>query len=296
MKPSKTRLAAVSTLAFLAASGPVSCADEFDYGAFLKTVQVPPGFTIELAAGEPALRFPMFACFDDEGRLYVAESSGKDLYAGLQKLTRDCRVSRLEDADGDGRFEKSVVFHEGVTFPMGLAWHDGKLYLADPPNLVALTDTDGDGRADKREVILSGFGHADNGSLHGLSFGPDGLLYFTMGEPDGWKLPRGDGSFLEGVAGALFRCRPDGSRPEVISRGFENLVEVEFMPGGEFIGTDNWYQKPAGGYRDALVDCAPGGLYPYANRRAGSGTARRLLLRGTCRPRAEASSRPARPS
>ena len=45
---------------------------------------------------------------------------------------------------------------------------------------MALTDTDGDGRADKREVILSGFGHTDNGSLHGLTFGPDGLLYFTM--------------------------------------------------------------------------------------------------------------------
>jgi glucose/arabinose dehydrogenase len=68
---------------------------------------------------------------------------------------------------------------------MGLAWRDGRLYLADPPELVALTDTDGDGRADQREVILSGFGHTDNGSLHGLTFGPEGLLYFTMGEPDG---------------------------------------------------------------------------------------------------------------
>jgi putative membrane-bound dehydrogenase-like protein len=236
----------------------------FDYAAFLKEVRVPPEFSIELAAGAPGIRFPMFACFDDAGRLYVAESSGNDLYAGLQKLTRDCRVSRLEDTNGDGVFDKGVVFQEGVTFPMGLAWHEGRLYLADPPELVALMDTDGDGRADKREVILSGFGHTDNGSLHGLTFGPDGLLYFTMGAPDGWKLPRGDGTFLEGVAGALFRCRPDGSRPEVISRGFENLVEIEIMPGGEFIGTDNWYQVPAGGYRDALVDCAPGGLYPYA--------------------------------
>jgi HEAT repeat protein len=43
-----------------------------------------------------------------------------------------------------------------------------------------------------------------------------------------------------------------------------NLVEVEFLPGGELIATDNWYQMPAGGDRDALVDCAPGGLYPYA--------------------------------
>ncbi len=251
---------ALGVLAWTVSAAPPA----FDYAAFLKAVRVPADFTIELAAGEPMVRFPMFACFDDAGRLYVAESSGNDLYAGLRKLTRDCRVSRLEDADGNGRFDVSTVFAQGVTFPMGLAWHEGRLYLADPPNLVALADTDGDGRADKREVILSGFGHTDNGSLHGLTFGPDGLLYFTMGEPDGWKLPRGDGTFLEGVAGALFRCRPDGSQPEVISRGFENLVEIEFMPGGEFIGTDNWFQKPAGGYRDALVDCAPGGLYPYA--------------------------------
>ncbi|MEN9676671.1 MAG: hypothetical protein RIS76_2567 [Verrucomicrobiota bacterium] len=241
-----------------------SAAAAFNYDVFLQGVRLPPEFTIELAAGEPMVRFPMFACFDDQGRLYVAESSGKDLYAGLKKLTRDCRVLRLEAPDGNGRFEKATVFQDHVTFPMGLAWHEGRLYLADPPNLVALTDTDGDGRADQREVILSGFGHTDNGSLHGLTFGPDGLLYFTMGEPDGWRLPQGDGSFLEGVAGALFRCRPDGSRPEVISRGFENLVEIEFMPGGEIVGTDNWYQKPAGGYRDALIDCAPGGLYPYA--------------------------------
>jgi glucose/arabinose dehydrogenase len=248
----------------LFAGASLRAAAPFDYDTFLKAVRMPPEFTIELAAGDPLIRFPMFACFDDEGHLYVAESSGRDLYAGLKSLSRDCRVSRLEDANGDGRFEKTVVFQGRVTFPMGLAWRAGRLYLADPPELVALRDTDGDGRADRREVILSGFGHTDNGSLHGLTFGPDGLLYFTMGEPDGWKLPRGDGTFLEGVAGALFRCRPDGSRPEVISRGFENLVEVEFLPGGEIIGTDNWFQRPAGGYRDALVDCSPGGLYPYA--------------------------------
>ena len=87
---------------------------------------VPTGFSIERVAGEPAIQFPMFACFDEEGRLYVAESSGRDLYAGLKALTRDCRVSRLEDLDGDGRFEKSTLFATNVTFPMGLAWHQGR--------------------------------------------------------------------------------------------------------------------------------------------------------------------------
>jgi len=194
--------------------------------------------------------------------LYVAESSGKDLYAGLQKQSRECRVSVLEDRDGDGFFESVRVFADKLVFPMGLAWREGRLYVPDPPDLVTLEDTDGDGVADKRTVLLTGFGHQDNGSLHGLTFGPDGWLYFTMGDPDGYRLKLPNGGELRGDTGALLRCRPDGSSPEALCSGFENLVEVVFLPGGEIIGTDNWFQLPEGGVRDALVDLAPGGLYP----------------------------------
>ena len=159
------------------------------------------------------------------------------------------------------------MFADKLVFPMGLVWRDGKLYVADPPDLVTFEDADGDGRADKRTVILTGFGHKDNGSLHGLTFGPDGLLYMTMGSPDGYKLKRTDGSVLEGESGALIRCRPDGSDPEVLCRGFENLVEVVWTPRGEAIGTDNWFRDPnatgSGGLRDALVHLTDGGLYPY---------------------------------
>src|ERR1041385_462607 len=115
---------------------------------------VPSGYSIQKVAGDPDIRFPMFGAFDERGRLFVAESSGLDLYAELQKLSRTCRISVLEDRDGDGRFETSRVFADGLVFPMGLVWHEGRLYVADPPDLVALEDTDGDGRADKRTKIL----------------------------------------------------------------------------------------------------------------------------------------------
>src|SRR6267378_7181825 len=72
--------------------------------------RVPQGFTIERIDAEGAIRFPMFACFDDRGRLFVTESSGLDLYAELSALTRKCRITLLEDKDGDGRFEKARVF------------------------------------------------------------------------------------------------------------------------------------------------------------------------------------------
>lgn len=223
---------------------------------------VPPGYSVEQVAGAPDIRFPMFATFDERGRLFVAESSGLDLYAELQKLSHTCRISVLEDRDGDGRFETAHVFAEGLVFPMGLCWHAGRLYVADPPNVVAFEDKDGDGHADGRTVILGQFGHQDNGSLHGLIFGPDGWLYMTLGQPDGYRLTRSDGSILTGNSGALFRCRPDGSDVQVLCRGFENLVEIEFMPGGEIIGTDNWFYVPSQGVRDALVHLLEGGLYP----------------------------------
>src|SRR4051812_46920965 len=133
-------------------------------------LRVPPGFVIEKVAGEPDVVFPMFAALDDRGRLFVTESSGLDLYKELQALTRKCRVSVLEP-DGRGGFHKARVFADKLVFPMGLAWRDGKLYVADPPDLVTLEDTDGDGKADRRTVVLGNFvGHRDNGSLHGLVF------------------------------------------------------------------------------------------------------------------------------
>src|SRR6185503_19212104 len=105
--------------------------------------RAPPGFAMSLAAGDPEVVFPMFAAMDERGRLFVAESSGLDLYAELKALTRRCRVRVLEDRDGDGRFESSGVFADHLVFPMGLAWRDGRLYVADPPDLVAFTDADG---------------------------------------------------------------------------------------------------------------------------------------------------------
>src|SRR5688572_17327590 len=78
-------------------------------------LHVPDGFVVE-RVDQANTRYPMFAAFDDRGRLFVAESSGLDLYAELVALTRKCQVRMLEDRDGDGKFEKSTIFADKLVF------------------------------------------------------------------------------------------------------------------------------------------------------------------------------------
>src|SRR5947208_9211651 len=74
------------------------------------TFTLPPGFTIELVAGPPLVNRPITASFDEEGRLYVADSSGSNENVQEQLKKKPHRIVRLEDAKGTGRFDKATVF------------------------------------------------------------------------------------------------------------------------------------------------------------------------------------------
>ena len=143
---------------------------------------VPPGFEVERVAGPPLVDRPIVADFDDEGRLYVADSSGSNDRVEKQLADRPHRIVRLEDTNGDGRFDASVVFADKMMLPEGTMWFDGSLYVAAPPSIWKLTDTDGDGVADRREEWYKGetlTGCAND--LHGPYLGPDGWIYWTKG-------------------------------------------------------------------------------------------------------------------
>jgi hypothetical protein len=89
-------------------------------------LRVPEGFVVERVAAPPQVRFPMFGAFDELGRLYITESGGGDLYEDLLQQKRTCRVSLLEDRDGDGRFEEAHVFARSFVPSMGIVWRGRK--------------------------------------------------------------------------------------------------------------------------------------------------------------------------
>ena len=81
---------------------------------------LPDGFVIEQVAGSPLVDRPIVADYDDQGRLYVADSSGSNDKVQQQLEDKPHRIVRLEDTDGDGVFDQSVVFAEGLMFPEGV--------------------------------------------------------------------------------------------------------------------------------------------------------------------------------
>jgi quinoprotein glucose dehydrogenase len=97
-------------------------------------------------------------------------------------------------------------------------------------------------KADKRESLQEGYGISVSLSghdLNGFSFGPDGRIYFTIGDR-GYNLKTSDGRHLyDQYAGAIFRMEPDGSGLEVVHSGLRNPKEIAFDQYGSGFSVDN---------------------------------------------------------
>ncbi len=134
----------------------------------LSTFALPESFRIELVAAEPDVIDPVAMAFDAQGRLYVVEMRDYPYHPEPQG-----RVKRLEDRDGDGRYEQVSIFAESLSLPNGvMPWKDGVLVTA-APDILFLSDSDADGVADERSVILTGFAATNpqlrvNGPLYGI--------------------------------------------------------------------------------------------------------------------------------
>lgn len=139
-----------------------------------------PGLSVELVAAEPVIEAPVYLAFDEDARLWVCEMrTYMPDTEGQGELEPANRIVVLEDADGDGSYEKSTVFLDGLVLPRGVApcyQQDGRLaaLVLEPPGLFFCRDTDGDGRADEKRRLLDGFlgrdnpEHAGNSLVYGL--------------------------------------------------------------------------------------------------------------------------------
>ena len=157
------------------------------------------------------------------------------------------RIIRLEDRDGNGAADHRTLFSDhfnqteaGIGFSL-LAERDG-VYFTCIPALWKMTDGNDDGVADTHEKMVDGFGVRVSfigHDLHGIIRGPDGRLYFSVGDR-GFHVKTKEGKTIAASGrGAVFRCDSDGSNFELFAVGLRNPQEIAFDDHGNLFTFDN---------------------------------------------------------
>ena len=156
------------------------------------------------------------------------------------------QVRLLEDRDADGIYEFSSVFSDNYKniedgTAAGVMWSNDRLLFTCIPSLWELRDADGDGKAEQRRTLATGFGvHTAfyGHDLHGLCEGPDGKVYFSIGDR-GLNVETPNGVIANPGSGAVLRCNPDGSNLELFATGLRNPQELAFNEFGDLFTVDN---------------------------------------------------------
>jgi putative membrane-bound dehydrogenase-like protein len=205
----------------------------------LKGYRAPEGIKVEIVAEEPAVVNPVGMTFADDGTPYVLEwrpSPGDEWreavetwtfkdgtvrkVATLKKRVKDV-VKVLRGTKGKGKWDASEVVLE-EELPSSILLHDGWLYVSGRGSVRRYRQSKPGGPWDTKEEIARGFAGYGRHQVSGLTIGPDGWLYITAGDDDN-DVEGSDGSRAAvRRSGAVFRCKPDGSRLETFALGFQN--------------------------------------------------------------------------
>jgi putative membrane-bound dehydrogenase-like protein len=154
----------------------------------LKTFQTRPGFRVEQIAAEPLLQSPVAVSYDADGRAFVA---GMVDYSEQDKDSLGI-VRLLTDTNGDGVYDQTSLFAEGLSWPTAICCYDGGAFVGAAPHIYYLKDTDGDGKADVRQTVFTGFGRGNvQGLFNSFHWGLDNRIHGAT-STSGGAIRRGD--------------------------------------------------------------------------------------------------------
>ncbi len=199
-----------------------------------RSMTVPEGFKITLAAAEPDVVRPISFTIDARNRLWVAEGHTYPVKAP-EGAGKD-RILIFEDTDGDCTLDKRTVFMEGLNLVSGIEIGRGGLWVGAAPELLYIpVDFENDKPAGPAQIVLDGWGLDDtHETLNNLRWGPDGWLYgvhgvFThslVGKPGDPEEKR------TRLNAGVWRYHPASRKFEVFAEGSSNPWGIDFNAHG----------------------------------------------------------------
>ncbi|AHJ96823.1 PQQ-dependent sugar dehydrogenase [Hymenobacter swuensis] len=171
------------------------------------SLQVPAGFTISKYA--EGLDMPRMLAVAPNGDTYVSNRV---------KGT----VTLLRDANKDGKVETTQQVAQKPHLH-GLALKDGKLYIA-AIREVYVADVKADGTLGELKTLYKDLPDAGQHANRTLQFGPDGLLYLSVGS----TCNACDEDNPESAT--LLQLKPDGSGRRVYAQGLRNTIGFDWHP------------------------------------------------------------------
>jgi putative membrane-bound dehydrogenase-like protein len=151
----------------------------------LKAIHLQKGYHLELVASEPMIHEPVAIAWDGNGRMFVAEMNTYMQDAeGSDEMKPVCKVKRLEDTNGDGKMDKSVVFIDNLLLPRLILTLDDRLLVSETNSnhIYSYRDTNGDGVADEKKMVYRNDEVSTNNLEHqksGLIWNLDNKIYVT---------------------------------------------------------------------------------------------------------------------